>query len=131
MRGGLPGGGLVDDLLSDLTGGVNDLLCGLIGPEDINNVLTGNSCSPGIVLPTLFKSYKSYCYFLKRQPPHIQECLTDSAAKVKIGLNGIVNLDLLLGICCENCNTKSEFDNRSDTLVFVILSNQFYFEIHF
>lgn len=131
LRGGLPGGGLGNELVDGLTGGVNNLLCTLVGPDFLRVVLTKNRCPSGVILPNLFKSYKCYCHFYNRQPPNIKKCLSDAAARVDIGLDGIIKLDLLLGICCKNCNTKSKFEMRKNTLFFIILNRFFHFGCRF
>lgn len=111
-------GGLVDNLLSGLGTGVNDAICFLVGPNFSRAALTDNSCISGVELPTLFKSYKCYCEIFNRQPPNKKKCLSDAAARVQIGLNSIIKLDLLLAKCCKNCNNQSKFREKKKPFQF-------------
>lgn len=118
LAGGQIGDGFLrinyhDGWLNDFFGAVGDtessIICPLLGPGFLRVLFTKKRCTNA--MPTL-TSYASYCSFLRQQPPSIQQCFSDAALDLESDLNGIVKLDFMMWLCCENCNNGSKFSKR-------------------
>lgn len=103
MRGGIVDEGLAADVINGLAAATNRFVCPLIGPNALNIVLTKNNCPSGIILPTLFHSYKDLCAFYNRASANTQMCMTKGLARTAIDIPGIVNYDEVVGSCCRSC----------------------------
>lgn len=120
---------LLGNLAGDSTSAITYLICLLIGPDFLQQILSSNKCPSGIELPNLFHSYKDFCAFYNNACPEVQDCLTNAAVEIKTDLYGIYGGDLVLAKCCKYCDSNSHIysavggDVGSDLLSAELLNN--------
>lgn len=95
--------GLVGGLIGDIGDDINAIPCSALGPNFLQILSNNNDCPNGFLLPTIFKSYENFCKYYYNACPRIQNCLTRSAIKLRINVEGIVDVAGTIAKCCANC----------------------------
>lgn len=100
---GLLGGTSQSGLLGSngLTGAVGDLVCSLLGPNFLRVYLGSVQCQNGVLLSSSFDSTEEFCAYYLCASEEEKECLTTGAAAVTAQLSGLLDLNLVLGDCCD------------------------------
>lgn len=95
-RGKITGEG-VPGILNGLTGVINNLACGLLGPGFLPLILRNNNCSAGSLAPNTFESFEIFCKCINSNP-----CLTSAVISIGFSIKGLGDLRERVGKCCKN-----------------------------
>lgn len=112
VRFGISNEGLVGGLLSDLVDGTNQFVCTTLGPNFLQILLDHcRDCPGGILPPTAFKSFESFCPYFNSETRKNRKCITDGVALIE--LPSIFQWTEIIGKCCTECTGNGKLKERN------------------